>query len=418
MRKLNPSCGGIPRMGYSQRITVAAKAAVLATALSWSTSIYALSEPDLIRQLKEQHEIELAWGVQYRYATDLAITSPAPNAEDAALVEWLSLAATAEYPATVREAAWLEGFRRAVHLDREQDYQQLLEAMSNPSLSANDEGQHKAQFHTIRPMVLNALYENHVVAENTIPAYLAYIETYPNSVESADAIQRVEALAFANATTENTLEVYDAYIAAFPTAAQATEASERAFTLEREALLKLVDSVSYSDRTRQSRRLYNSGRQAEKRDQLAIASRKYRLLETLFDDTDTYTEYLDREERREWQAIQTTLQQRQSEILTGVRGDIQQQTSTLVLALGQQTGAINAAIGQQTQTLSGELASYRATMQEQRKRLAGTGGFIMGSLNALSSIGDTVRVAAFASGFLKRALVVGATFAGKILFKV
>lgn len=150
---------------------------------------------------------------------------------------------------------------------------------------------------------------------DTIHGYRAFIDRYPGSVEAVEALLRIHEIAFERARQENKVEVFDAFITAFPLAAQAVEANRLAERLQRATIDREVgtsDDLANGDkRDRIARRLFNDAREAEKASRLEIAGRNLALLaDPRFRDTKAYTEWLDRQERLDFQKVLLDQQER------------------------------------------------------------------------------------------------------------
>jgi hypothetical protein len=166
-------------------------------------------------------------------------------------------------------------------------------------------------FLTIRPNSLLNLQAIHAIFEltkttNTLANYRQFMETFPNAVESIEAMLKIQELAFERAKQANVPLMYDIFIRTFPGAKQIPEAIELAFHAEKRQIEKESEEWKADFKNNyqgkapavntfikwmlrdKARRLLNEAKAASADDNKLVAARKYRLLGLeLFKQTET-----------------------------------------------------------------------------------------------------------------------------------
>ncbi len=298
---------------------------VVLIGLVLSTSALAITDRVLLKNLLAMEEHELAVGVHYQLAE-----------RENSYAAWKNIILMTVYQSTQRDAAYQNTYRAAVKADEPQLYRDFLTLKEQPTLLSR--------------MALHAIYE-HVQKQDSIPAYGAFMREYPESVEAAEALLRIHGIAFANAEKANDTAVYDAFVQQFPDAEQAPAAIERAYALAEQRWLAVAEQSTDLSREKQARLHFNQGLAADRDSDRLTATRHFRFLNH-FMDTEVYTEYVNREERKEWRKAIGQHQQAQQQLLSALRQDVQTQTSELQTALKEQTVALQVKLDEQTQAVT------------------------------------------------------------------
>jgi hypothetical protein len=121
---------------------------------------------------------------------------------------------------------------------------------------------------------------------------------------------------------------------------------------------------------RLARLLFNEARQAEKNDNNMVMVRKYQLLESeRFKDTKAYTEYLDRQERLDYQKLQTEREQRLAQQVDTLRDAVvttmKSEHAALRQALQAHGQALTQEIRLQGKRLEDAILAYQQWRQQQ-----------------------------------------------------
>ncbi len=202
---------------------------------------------------------------------------------------------------------------------------------------------------------------------DTIQAYRQFMDQYPNAVEAAAAMLRIHDIAWERAREENSVAVYDAFVRTFPVAKQVPDALRRAGDLERQAIdRQLADSANLTlDRLeRTARRLFNDARLAERDGLRPIAARRYQLLEDpRLRETRTYTDYLDRTERLEFQRTLLEQQQRIEQAMGRVGQAVTAGFQTVSRDLAATGQRLEAAIAQHNQRIEQAMNAQGETLR-------------------------------------------------------
>ncbi len=239
---------------------------------------------------------------------------------------------------------------------------------------------------------------------DTISEYRRFMDKFPNTPEAAEAMNRIQEIAFARAKEENTSLIFDRFLIAFPHAPQAEQAKKLACDAEqRELETEIGDSTglvsfggasAHEKRETAARRIYNEARIAEKkRELLHIAARKYDLLQSLFKDTKAFTDLLDRQEEQAWrQEVKDYNEQIVSEVRS-VKGAVQQQNEVLAKtfqAMEEEIRTIRASVSQ-TQA---ELDNVKNSVSRTQSDLSYLSGRISDAMHAQVDAMNAARHAA------------------------
>jgi hypothetical protein len=236
---------------------------------------------------------------------------------------------------------------------------------------ANQEAIYK-DFITLKPQsalnrhAIHAIFEL-TKASNDIADYLRFMEEYPDSVESVEALLQIHKIAFERAKQKHEPLIYDAFVTTFQGAQQIPEAIKLAFEAEKQAIAEKDNGSTYEQHERLARRLYNEARLAEKAQNLLVAARKYLLLDLdRFRDTKVLTELLDRDERRLYQKLMQTqlseIDQSIKEMREAVVETIQVQTQHLEQAVVKE-------LRDQGQRLENVIATHNRVLAEELKQI-------------------------------------------------
>jgi len=308
--------------------------------LPFSLATQAMTNVELAAKLHAKGETEMAWAVHYSWAM-------AENSWSA----WRSVVLNEDYPAAIRNAAYLAAYRQVTAIDQPATYHKFLE-LPVPSNETKALVRHQLFAHTQRT--------------DTPAAYRTFIAAYPDSVEAIAAQQRLYSLAFTAAQNEDTVAAYDTFLSEYPEAPQRDQAIERAFELEAARIAENWQTLSADELEAKARALFNQGRKDENQGNNLQAARAYRLLETLslFHKTEALTEFLDREERKLWRREQAKRAVAQQEQLRALSNEVQAQSTELTTAIENQTQRLEGALAQQTSQMVSAIHSQTTRLED------------------------------------------------------
>jgi len=246
---------------------------------------------------------------------------------------------------------------------------------------------------------------------DTIGEYRRFISKFPNTPEAAEAMTRIQEIAFTRAKEENTSAIFDRFIIAFPHAPQTEQARKLAYQAEqRELDTELGEGVQRTSlgggspqekRETAARRIYNEARMAEKkRELLYIAERKYELLQSMFRDTKAFTDLLDRQEQQAYrQEVKAYNEQIISEVRS-VKGAVKEQTTAVAAAfrdMETQIRSVKDAVDNQTAEVKAgfrkfddDIRNVRASVSQTQAELDNVKGSVSRTQSDLSYLSGSI----------------------------
>lgn len=255
--------------------------------------VWSITDKEIVQALESLQDWEAAYPLAYQVAQ-----------EENTYQSWRHLAK--KYASfDTHQRAYLQAWQHAYHLNQEAIFRDFLTI--NPDSPFNR-------------YAIHALFKI-IKASKDIEKYQAFIQEFPNVIESIEALLKTHEITFQRAKEVNEPLVYDAFVETFYGAKQIPQAIELAFQAEKARVeTDISQTKSYEEREYIARRLFNEARIAEKAQNSLVATRKYRLLNLkLFIETKVFTELLDREERLAYQKLMLKKQAETTESIQEMR---------------------------------------------------------------------------------------------------
>ncbi len=312
----------------------------------------AITDPQIVTALEALEEWELAFPIAY----GLAQQHDSYEAWKRLVTQYKTL--------EPHVMAYIKAWQAAQKRDDEATYYDFLTLKARTPLTQQ---------------AIQAIFRK-LTQRDQISDYLQFMERFPDTVEALQALLRIQEISFARAQQAGDPALLDAFIKIFPDAPQTLTAIELAYQAELAALRSQLVQADIEKMERLARGLFNEARLAEKADQQWTAARKYRLLNTeAFRQTQAFTEWLDRQDRLDYQKLQLAhqasltrqLQTMQTAIVKTLEMQSQQFGEKITAALSEHTTRMEIALNTHGQLLSEQLQSINhkmATVDETLKQ--------------------------------------------------
>ena len=138
------------------------------------------------------------------------------------------------------------------------------------------------------------------IKQDTEEGYDAFIQTYPDAQQVADATKRRNTKGYEKATAENTIEAYEAFVKKYPNATEASEAQENIYTIALNDAISLNTSAAlkqYMDKYPKSSQYYKAEMMYEE---------KLYNEETREGDCESFIRFVKRHPNNKWNSMAMT----------------------------------------------------------------------------------------------------------------
>ncbi|KHD06414.1 hypothetical protein PN36_24910 [Candidatus Thiomargarita nelsonii] len=334
---------------------------------------WSLTDEDIVQSLEALGEWKIAYPLAYQLAQ-----------QQNTYAAWRKV--TTQYAHfDTKGWAYLQTWQQAHKANQEAIYKDFLTLKSETALNRH---------------AIHAIFQI-TKGSNNIADYLQFMETYPDTVESVDALLQIHQIAFDRAQKKHDPLIYDVFVTTFQGAQQIPKAIQLAFEAEKQAIVEKDNDTTYEQHERLARRLYNEARLAEKAQNLLVAARKYLLLDLdRFRDTRVLTELLDRQERH----LHHKLMQTQ---LLEIDQSINEMREAIVETIQVQEQAIVKELREQGQRLENVIATHNRLLAEQLKQInRKTSGDtpIEKMLESIPTVGKGLKIAFKTAKFMAKIL--------------